>query len=100
MVNAGLIFWGLTFPFHYRKTKDAGRTRHIHIVIALTSLILPLPFALVHLKDGFASADYPTTSCIGRSSDFNYYFFTLPESVMLCITAVLLVFVFRKVLKV
>ena len=93
LANAAITFWALAFPFHYRRVKISGRKCHIHIAIVITALLLPLPFALAHLKHGFVGEEYPIPLCLGRNSDFNYYFFILPQSMMICATTVLLVLV-------
>ena len=99
LLNVAIIFWSLAFPFHFRKIRVAGMTR-IHIAIVVTALLLPLPLTLVHLKDGFVGIQQPTTLCFGRDTDSIYYFFTLPESVMLSATNILLILVFWKIFKV
>jgi hypothetical protein len=100
LVNVAVILWGLAFPFHYRSFKTTGKTRHIHAAIVILALTLPLPFALVHLKDGFVAVVYPTSLCVGRNIDLTYYFVILPQSVLFCITAIILVFVLWIVFKV
>lgn len=100
LVNAAIIFWALVFPFHYRKLIVTGRTRYVHIAVVITALFLPLPFALVHLKDGFIGAANPVNACVGRNSNFNYYFFTLPQSILLCAATILLLLVGREIFKV
>jgi hypothetical protein len=100
LVNSVVIFWGLAFPFSYRKQVMTGETWRVHLAIVLTALILPLPFAGVHLKDGFVGVEYPTTVCLGRNIDINYISFILPQSIMICISTILLILIFWTIFKV
>ena len=93
MFHAAFLFWSVNFPFSYRQLRISGRIHYAHIISVLLALTLPLPGALVHLKDGYLIAFNfnPTIFCAGRNADYNYHTFYLPLSVFLCVTSCLLV---------
>lgn len=100
LMNAVILFWSLAYPFNYKRAKALGRMHYIHIVIVLIALIMPLLTALVHLRDGFISIDYPTSFCYGRNSYLTFFFLTLPTSLVLCSCSVLMVLIFWLIFKV
>ena len=91
-LHAVFLFWGVRYPFSYRQLKISGRIRYAHIISVILAVVVPLPAALVHLKDGYIITANPTLVCAGRNTDFLYYTFILPISVVLVIATCLLVF--------
>lgn len=90
----------MRYPFNYRMFKLSGRIRYAHISSVILAVVVPLPAALVHLKGGYVITASPTLVCAGRNTDYNYYTFILPLSIILTITMCLLVLIFWTVLKV
>ena len=100
MLHAVFLFWAVVFPFKYKEFQGLGKIRYAHIISVLVALILPLPAALVPLKDGFLSSRNPTLLCVGRNADYIYYFLVLPISIILGISSYLLVVTFWVIFKV
>ncbi len=98
--HAIFLFWAVNFPFRYRSFRISGKIRYAHVISVLLALTLPLPGALVHLKDGYFAARNPTIICTGRNTDYTYYVFVLPVSVILGITSYLLIVSGWKIVKV
>lgn len=99
-VHAGFLFWGLRYPFSYRTFKLSGRARYAHIISILLAVLVPLPGALVHLEGGYVLTGSPSLVCAGRNTDYTYYTFILPLSIILAVTTCLLVLIFSIILKV
>ena len=91
LLHAVFLFYAVVFPFSYRRLKLSGRIRYAHIFCVVLALVIPLPAALIHLKDGHNSIYTPTLVCAGRNTDYTYYTFVLPLSIILCVTSCLLV---------
>lgn len=93
LMFAIILFWGVKYPFSYRKAKNKGKTRYAHAAGGLLAVLLPLT-VLVNLNDGYRiSVDSPY-NCIGRNPDYRYYTFFLPLSIIVAATSFLLVLVF------
>ncbi len=88
-LHIAFLFWGVSFPFSYRQLTISGRIHYAHIISVLLALLLPLPGALVPLKEGFVITHYPTIACIGRNADYNYYLLILPICIILGVTSCL-----------
>lgn len=99
-LHAAFIYWGMRYPFSYRMFKISGRIRYVHVISVILAVVAPLPGALIHLKDGYIITANPSVICAGRNTDYTYYTFILPLSVVLAITMCLLVLIFWTVLKV
>ena len=99
-IHAGFLFWVLKYPFSYRTFKLTNRIRYAHVISVLLAVVLPLPGALIHLKGGFVVTGNPALVCAGRNTDYTYYTFILPLSVILAVTTCLLVLIFSIILKV
>ena len=91
LLHTVFLFWAVVFPFSYRSLKISGRIRYAHIFCVVLAVIIPLPAALVHLKDGYNSPNTPTLVCAGRNGDYTYYTFVLPVSIIQCAISCLLV---------
>ena len=100
MLHASFLFWGVAFPFHYRQMKVSKRLKYAHVISVVLAVIIPLPGALVPLKDGFVVTSYPALACAVRNTDVTFYTLIVPLSIFLAITAILLVFMFWKIFKV
>ena len=94
------LFWAVVFPFNYRQLRISGRIRYAHIISVVLAVIIPLPAALVHLKDGHIAYHTPTLLCQSRNRDYTYYTLVLPVSIIMCITSCLLVVIIWTIFKV
>ena len=94
------LFWAVVFPFNYRQLRISGRIHYAHITSIVLAVVVPLPAALVHLKDGHIAFYTPTLFCQGRNRDYTYYTFILPVSIIMCITSCLLVVIIWTIFKV
>ena len=94
------LFWGVVFPFHFRKFKAEGKLKYIHIATVLIALLLPLVPALLHLERGYVVANSPTVVCYGRSIDVTFFSFILPLSSILAVTTSILIIMFWIIFKV
>ena len=100
LLHAVFLFWGVAFPFSYRQLRVTKRIRYAHVISVLLAVILPLPGALVPLKDGFVSTRNPTLTCVGRNTDHVYYTLILPLSIVIGISSYLLLLTTWTILKV
>ena len=100
MILAVFLFWGVVYPFSYRRFKESGRVRYAHIISVILILVIPLPLALVHLKEGYIITATPPYGCFGADRHYNFYAITLPLSITLVITTCLLVLIFWTIFKV
>ena len=91
LLHTVFLFWAVVFPFSYRSLKISGRIRYAHIFCVVLAVVIPLPAALIHLKDGHNSIYTPTLVCAGRNADYTYYTFVLPVSIIQCVISCLLV---------
>ena len=94
VLHAVFLFWGVSFPFSYRQLRISGRIHYAYIISVLLALTLPLPSALIPLKDGYLNFRNPALSCVGRNVDYSYYILVLPLSIVLGVTSCLLVLTF------
>lgn len=99
-IYALFLFWGVAFPAQYERVKASKWLTFAHIISIMLALLMPLPAALVPLRDGFIATIHPTLFCLGRNFDVTYYSLVLPLSILLALTSILLVLVFWTVLKV
>ena len=100
VLHAIFLFWGVKFPFNYRKLQLYGKIRYAHIISVLLALIFPLVTALIPLRDGFLSTRNPTLACLGRNTDYIYATLILPLSLAFGATSCLLVLTFWIIFKV
>lgn len=100
MFHAMLLFWALNFPFSYRQLKTSGKVRYVHIIVVLLALFLPVPATLGVLFQGFIYSRNPSPTCYVSSSEYVYFAFGLPLSVIMGITACMLLLSFWAILKV
>jgi hypothetical protein len=91
---------GVAFPFFYRKIKEEGALKYIHISTVVVALVLPLVPALLHLMDGYSIVPSPVNICIGRNIAITYYSLVLPISILFATTTTILTLLLRKILKV
>lgn len=91
---------GIAFPFFYRRIKEEGALKYIHISTVVIALVFPLVPALLHLIDGYGIAPAPISVCIGRNMAITYYSLVLPVSILFAITTTIFILLSRKLLKV
>ena len=94
------LFWGIAFPFHYRRIKEDGYIKYIHITAVAVAVLAPLVSALAPLKDGFIPPRSPPLVCTAVNADYTFYTLALPISILLAISTCLLIFTFWIILKV
>ena len=99
-LHTGFVFWAMRYPFSYRAFSISTRIRYAHVISVILAVVIPLPGALIHLKGGYIIIGNPSLVCAGRNTDYTYYTFILPLSVLLAITTCLLVLIFWTLLKV
>ena len=87
------MFWSVAYPFSFRQLKITGNIRYAHIISILLALLIPLPSAFTQLVDGSVFVTSLVLPCLGRNTDYIYYTFILPISLLLGGGLVLLVLV-------
>ena len=92
------VFWGIYFPFHYKRFKDTGQLKRVHITAIIVAITLPALPALALLRDGYHISQFPF--CTGRSLNTIFYGFVLPFSVLSAITTTLMTLILWNILKV
>ena len=100
VIHVTFLFLAIKFPFWYRQFKLSGRIKYAHGVVVLLALMVPVPGALLPLRDGYFAARNPTIICTGRSTEYRYYTYVLPISVILGTTKYLLILTCWKIIKV
>ena len=90
----------ICFPFFYRKIKQEGALKYIHISTVIVALVLPLVLALLHLIDGYSVAPSPVVICTSQNITITYYSLVLPVSVLFGATTTILILLFRKIFRV
>ena len=68
LFHSGALFWGIVFPFHYRRWKNEGRFKYIHITTVILALLVPTIPAFVNLRFGYAVFSSPTFACQGNNN--------------------------------
>ena len=94
------LSWGIIFPFHYRRFKAHGRIKYVHASTLILGLILPAIPALLHLINGYTIAIDLNSSCRGRNEQINYFFITLPLSILTALATSAFVILLWKIFKV
>ena len=94
------LFWGIAFPFHYRKIKANGYIKYIHITAVAVAVLVPLVSALIPLKDSFIPPRIPPIVCTAATTEHTFYALVLPASILLAISTCLLIITFWIILKV
>ena len=100
MFHAFGLLRGIAFPFFYRRIKEEGTLKYIHISTVVIALVFPLVPALLHLIDGYSIAPAPISVCIGRNMAITYYSLVLPISILFAITTTIFILLSQKILKV
>ena len=101
VLHSVFLFWAVVFPFSYRQLRISGRIRYAHIISVVLAVVIPFPFPLIHLIDGYLlTFTFPVLLCVCRNPDHTYYTITLPISILLCITSCLLVLILWAIFKV
>ena len=101
-MQALFLFWGVKFPLNYRAMKEIGRLRHAHIIGVLVVVLGPLPFSLCLFIDGMTTVvtDNPSLAAFGRNPDHFFFTFTLPATLLLAATTILLELIFWAIFQV
>ena len=94
------LCWGIMFPFHYRRFKAYDRIKYIHASTVVLGLVLPAIPALLHLIDGYTIGLGHRSVCVGRDMSLNYFFVTLPISILVAVTTSVFVILLWKIFKV
>ena len=92
------IFWGICFPFHYKRFKASGQFKHVHITAVVLAIALPAVPALALLRDGYHISKF--AFCTGQNLNAIFYGVVLPFSVLSGIITTLMVLIFWTILKV
>jgi hypothetical protein len=100
VLHAIFLFYGVAFPYSFRKLRNSGRIRYAHIISVILAVLLPAIGPCVLLRDGYVIISTPTLTCVGRNLDITYYGVILPISILTCITSCLLVLLFWSIFKV
>ena len=90
----------MVFPFSFRRLSVSGKTRSIHIISVIVTILIPLPFTFIHLKGGLITISTPPITCFGRDSNLSVYAFALPLAVIATVISGLFVLTFWNILKV
>ena len=94
------LYWGVAFPFHFRRFKSEGRIKYVHVTTVIVVLLLPMIPALVPLVDGYAITLGPSDLCVGSNMDITYFTVILPISVLMATSSTILIILFWIVFKV
>ena len=100
LLHSIFLLLAIGFPFTFRRLKTSRRLRQAHIACVLVAVLVPLPLALVFLRDGFVTNQFPVLVCLGRNLDYSFYAFVLPISVFLAATTSSLLLTFWMLFKV
>lgn len=116
------IFWGVQYPFHAQRFKEAGKNKYLHITIIMLALLFPLlpvimpmiAFAMDLQKPiftamnitfisgglGYQVTRFPPILCTPWNSGAFFYSLALPLDIMFAIGGTLLIFIFWSLCKV
>ena len=94
------MFWSVAYPFGFRQLKVSGKIRYAHIASIVAALLIPLPSAFVHLSGGNLYITSSVLPCMGRNTDYIYYTFILPMSILEVGGMILLVLIIWTIFKV
>ena len=100
MTYCAFLFWAIVYPLSFRRRKLSGQIRYMHVISVALAVILPLLTGLLPLKDGFVTTQYPTITCLPRSTDYVYAVFVLPVCTLLACAMSLMAVVFWVLCKV
>ena len=96
-----ILFWGITFPFHYRSFDLSGRLKYIHIATIVVALLLPsIPVGIAFGTGGYTYDGIPPISCLPRNAAVGFYATFLPSTVLVSIGATFLTLILWKLVKV
>ena len=101
-MQAVFLIWGVKFPFNYKAMKGSGKLRYAHIIGVIVVVLGPLPGTLCLLIDGLTTAltDNPSLAAFGRNRKHFFFIFSLPATILLATTAILLEFIFWTIFQV
>ena len=93
VLQAVFMFWSVAHPFSFRQLKITGNIRYAHIISILLALLIPLPSAFTQLAGGSVFVTSLVLPCLGLNTNYIYYTFILPISLLLIGDAILLVLI-------
>ena len=93
LLQSVFMFWSVAYPFSFRQLKITGNIRYAHIISILVALLIPLPSAFTQLAGGSLFVTSLVLPCLGLDSNYIYYTFVLPVSVLLIGQLALLVLI-------
>ena len=100
-IQALFTFWSVVYPFGFRQLKLSGRIRYAHIISIVLAVVIPLPAAVIHLGgDGVMNITSSVIPCLGNNTDYTFYSFILPVSIIMIFTMCSLLFIIWTLFKV
>ena len=101
-MQAFFLLWSVKYPFNFRYMKRTGKMRYAHITGVLLVVFGPLLGPFLLLIDGYVISvtDSPYLAAFGRNRDHFFFTFTLPATISLAATTILLDFMFWTILQV
>ena len=101
-MQAFFLLWSVKYPLKFRYMKCTGKMRYAHITGVLFILLGPLFGPLLVLADGYliSLTDSPYLAAFGRNRDHFFIAFTVPATISLAATTILMCFIFWTILQV
>ena len=93
--HSATIFWGVKYPFSYRRIQKTKYFKLIHIAVLVISLTLPwIPGVIVISIDSYAIPTFPPYhSCFPLDSVNVLFTFIMPACVVLCVGDTLVILI-------
>ena len=93
--HSATIFWGVKYPFSYRRIQKTKYTKLIHIAVLVISLTLPwIPGVIVISNNGYVIPTFPPYhSCFPYNRDHVLFTFIMPVCVVLCVGDTLVILI-------
>lgn len=101
-MQAFFLLWSVKYPINFRYMKRTGKMRYAHITGVLLVVLGPLLGPFLLLIDGYliSPTDSPYLAAFGRNRDHFFLAFTVPATISLAATTILLDFMFWTILQV
>ena len=104
LVHTLSLFWGIMFPFHFKRSTELGRMKILHMIVLPVGIILPcspsICLYLVYSGVNFYRLSGLPPFCFPNKTKVAYYAIGLPISIMVVTVAILQTVMLRKILKV
>ena len=95
------LFWGITFPFHYRAFERRGKLIYVHIAIVVLALILPtVSVGIAFGTGGYRYDGIPPLACLPQNLVVAFYAVFLPSTAIVATGGTFLVLIIWKLIKV